>query len=150
MTSWRSRHVGGKPAAMTSLPWIAFDGSDRHMMVMQSEDTMTTYFVTRHKGALKWAHRQGYRAAVAVDDFNADVIEPGDRVLGTLPVHIIAEICERGGRFLHLQFDETPRGAEWSADEMERNGARLVEYRAEQVDDTGTAVGDASKGNGTR
>ncbi len=95
---------------------------------------MTTYFVTRHPGAIEWARRQGIEAEL-VRDFKSDVIAPGDVVLGTLPVQLIAEVNARGGRYLHLEMSLPPeaRGKDLSADDMDRFGARLVEYRAERV-----------------
>ncbi len=90
---------------------------------------MTTYFVTRHQGALDWARAQGVEAD-PLDHLDPATIAPGDMVIGTLPVHIIAEICTRGGRYLHLVLDLPPeaRGKELSAADMTRFGARLEEY----------------------
>lgn len=96
---------------------------------------MANCFVTRHRGAAEWARRQGIEArAVAHLDIGKDV-RAGDVVLGTLPVHLAAEVSAKGARYLHLTIDtpEAARGSELSADDMERYGARLVEYRAERV-----------------
>jgi len=45
-------------------------------------------------------------------------------------VHLAAEICDRGARYLHLTLDlpAAARGRDLSADEMERYGARLTDY----------------------
>ncbi len=90
---------------------------------------MTTYFITRHQGALDWARAQGI-GADPLDHLDPTTIARGDTVIGTLPVHIIAEICTRGGRYLHLVMDVPPeaRGKELTAAEMTRFGARLEEY----------------------
>jgi CRISPR-associated protein Csx16 len=50
--------------------------------------------------------------------------------MGTLPVNLAAEVCARGGRYLHLTLDLPPeaRGRDLSAEEMERFGARLTEF----------------------
>ncbi len=90
---------------------------------------MTTLFVTRHAGAVEWARRQGI-AARAVAHLDPETIGPGDRVLGILPVHVAARVCERGGRYFHLSLDLPPeaRGRELSADDMERHGAQLTEF----------------------
>jgi len=91
---------------------------------------MTTYFVTRHQGALEWAQRRGLEADEMLPHFDPDVIRPGDAVIGTLPVHVAAQICARGGRYMHLILNTPPqsRGKELTADDMERFGARLEEY----------------------
>lgn len=91
---------------------------------------MTTYFITRHQGALEWAQRQGIEATVLA---HLDVahIHPGDTVIGTLPVHIAAEICAIGATYLHLILDtpEHMRGHELTADEMTKYNAHLMEFK---------------------
>jgi CRISPR-associated protein Csx16 len=97
---------------------------------------MTSYFVTRHPGAVEWARRRGIEAA-AVDHLDADLLRPGDVVMGTLPVQLIAAVTTKGARYLHLEMTvpREARGTHLSADDMERFGARLIEYRAERVGD---------------
>lgn len=96
---------------------------------------MTTWFVTRHAGALDWAKAQGMDDAKAVSHLDMTQVEEGDRVLGTLPVHLAAGVCARGARYLHLSIDipEDRRGSELSAADMETFGARLEEYRVERM-----------------
>lgn len=91
---------------------------------------MTTFLVTRHPGALEWAARQGFPIDRRLDHLDPPDIQPGDTVIGTLPVHLTAEVCARGGRFFNLSLDLPPaaRGTELSADDMDRYGARLEEY----------------------
>ncbi len=90
---------------------------------------MTTYFITRHKGAIDWARARRIEAE-HVAHLDPAVIKPGDHVLGTLPVSEAAEVCARGGRYFHLKLNLPPeaRGRELSADDMERFGAALEEY----------------------
>lgn len=96
---------------------------------------MTSWFVTRHPGALEWASRQGL-AAEAVSHLKIAQVTAGDTVIGTLPVHLAAEVCVRGGRYLHLTLDlpEDARRRELTADDMERYGARLGEYSVRRVE----------------
>ncbi|MCG5536614.1 CRISPR-associated protein Csx16 [Ectothiorhodospira mobilis] len=98
---------------------------------------MTTHFVTRHSGAVEWAHHQGLAVDRQVDHLDPMDLAPGDTVIGTLPVHLAAAICERGARYLHLSLDLPPelRGRELSADDMEAAGARLEAYRVERLDE---------------
>lgn len=95
---------------------------------------MTTYFVTAHPGALDWARAQGIEAA-AVAHLDPAVVKAGDIVIGTLPVHLVAAIGERGGRYLHLAMElpAEARRRELSAEDMVRYGARLEEYEARRV-----------------
>jgi CRISPR-associated protein Csx16 len=95
---------------------------------------MTAYFVTRHPGAEQWARRLKIDA-VRVDHLDIGTIVAGDLVLGTLPIHLAAEVIRRGARYKHLEIDipREVRGRDLSADDMERFGARLQEYRVERV-----------------
>jgi CRISPR-associated protein Csx16 len=94
---------------------------------------MTVLFVTRHTGARDWATRQGHDAATIVAHLEPSQIaslRPGDTVIGTLPVNIVAELCARGVRYLHLSLDlpAEARGRDLSADEMDAFGARLEAF----------------------
>lgn len=95
---------------------------------------MATYFVTRHPGAVEWARRQGIDAQL-ITHLNPAQVEKGDTVLGTLPIQLVAGINERGARYLHLEISlpEAQRGVALSAEEMDRLGARLIEYEARRV-----------------
>jgi CRISPR-associated protein Csx16 len=88
---------------------------------------MTTWFVSRHPGAVEWARRLGLEVDRWVAHLQAADVAPGDVVAGTLPVQIAAEVCARGARYLHLSLDlpAAARGRELSANELERYGARL-------------------------
>lgn len=96
---------------------------------------MTTWFITRHSGALEWAARQSIFVDHTCVHLDIARIEPGDTVIGTLPVHLAAGVCERGARYLHLALEIPPdaRGRELSANELEAFGARLEEYRIQPV-----------------
>jgi len=91
------------------------------------------YFVTRHPGAIKWAQRNGLRARkIEMKDFDPQVVQPGDVVAGTLPIHLVAELNQRGAHYWHLTMDVPVdmRGRELTADDMDACGARLDEFRA--------------------
>lgn len=100
------------------------------------------YFVTRHRGAIKWAADGGARARkILQDSFDPSIVCPGDIVIGTLPVHLVAEINRRGCHYWHLTM-EVPsdwRGKELDAEQMRAFGARLQEFR---VADMGVRVSD--------
>jgi CRISPR-associated protein Csx16 len=70
-----------------------------------------------------------------LDHLDVETIQPGDEVIGILPVNLAAEVCARGGRFFNLSLNVPPeaRGRELSADELEQYGARIEEYRVERV-----------------
>lgn len=97
---------------------------------------MTTYFITRHKGAVEWARAQGI-TATQISHLDPGMIRQGDTVLGTLPVNIAAEICARGARYFHLSLDvpEALRGEELTAAQMQACSAALEEYDVREVND---------------
>lgn len=97
---------------------------------------MTTYFVSRHPGAQEWAAGEGITVDTVIAHLDPEVIQPGDVVIGTLPVHLAAQVCQHGGRFLHLSVDVPPewRGRELTAADLRQCGARLEEYRVTRLD----------------
>ncbi len=96
---------------------------------------MTTLFVSRHPGAREWAAEEGVIVDAVVAHLDPDTIQPGDVVIGTLPIHLAARVCERGGRYLHLSLELPPdwRGRELSAADLRSCGARLEAYRVAAV-----------------
>lgn len=97
--------------------------------------SMTTYFISRHPGACDWAAEEGIRVDRQVAHFDPDIVQPGDVVIGTLPVNLAARVCQRGGRYLHLSLELPPdwRGRELSATDLRRFGARLEAYQVALV-----------------
>lgn len=100
---------------------------------------MTTWLVTRHKGAEKWASMAGVcpDAGCVVASLEPQLVAAGDLVVGTLPINIAADIVARGARYLHLSLNVPPeaRGQELSPDDMRKYGARLEEYEIRKTID---------------
>jgi CRISPR-associated protein Csx16 len=98
---------------------------------------MTRWFVSRHSGAVAWARRRGLHVDRFAAHLNARDVSPGDVVMGTLPVQLAAEVCERGAKFyaLCLAVNEGQRGADLGADELEELGARLQRYHVRREED---------------
>lgn len=96
---------------------------------------MTVFFVTRHSGAREWAAEEGIVVDEVISHLEPERIQVGDRVIGTLPANLAAEVCARGGRYLHLSLDlpAALRGAELTAEQMRQCGARIEEYRIERL-----------------
>ncbi len=91
---------------------------------------MTTYFITRHPGALDWAQAQGIHWDRHVAHLETHEIAAGDIVIGSLPVHLAAEVCALGARYFNLSLDllAHQRGRELDAATLEASNARLEEY----------------------
>lgn len=93
---------------------------------------MKTYFISRHPGAVEWAESEGFHVDERLAHFDVSIVMPGDRVLGTLPINLVAQVNVRGGEYLHLTLElpSSSRGKELSADDMRQYGARLERYQA--------------------
>ncbi|SUO91293.1 CRISPR-associated protein Csx16 [Suttonella indologenes] len=92
---------------------------------------MTVWFVSRHQGAIDWiAEQKLWQVDRVVPHLAVEEINAGDVVLGTLPVHLAAQVCERGARFYFLQMPQSlaMRGSEFSAQEMREAGASLQAF----------------------
>ncbi|HUM95558.1 MAG TPA: CRISPR-associated protein Csx16 [Candidatus Competibacter sp.] len=96
---------------------------------------MTTLFISRHPGAREWAVEEGIIVDAVIAHLDPETVQSGDVVIGTLPIHLAARVCERGGRYLHLSLELPPdwRGRELSAADLRRFGARLEEYQVTAV-----------------
>ena len=94
-----------------------------------------TYFISRHKGALEWAQRNGFENAEIIAHFDPSVVRKGDKVIGTLPVHLAGQVCENGGRYFHLSMNVPVdrRGTEISADDMDSFGAHVKEFNIQPI-----------------
>lgn len=91
---------------------------------------MTTWFVSRHPGAIEWATRQHLHVDCVVPHLDPTQVQPGDTVIGSLPVNLAAQVCASGAAYLHLAL-ELPagsRGQELTADDLERLGAQLESF----------------------
>ena len=88
---------------------------------------MTTWFVSRHPGANAWAQEQGLHIDRYVSHLDTTQIQPGDTVIGTLPVHLAAAVCSQGARFFNISLDLPPqwRGLELSVANLRQCKARL-------------------------
>jgi len=91
---------------------------------------MTIYFVSRHPGAVEWAARQNFHVDALVAHLDPAQVQPGDTVIGSLPVNLAAQVCERGAAYWHLSL-ELPahsRGHELSATDMLQMGAYVKRF----------------------
>jgi len=123
--------------------WVAGDGNQITGMFLEEaaqrvvdeaagepQQAPRTYLVTRHAGARQWAEEEGIGVDELVSHLDVTCIRPGDTVIGSLPVNLAAQVCARGGRYLHLTLEVPPglRGRELSAETMRDLGARVEAY----------------------
>ena len=91
---------------------------------------MTTWFVSRHPGALQWMQQCGPAFDCHVPHLDPADVRRGDTVIGTLPVHLAAQVCARGATYWHLvlAMPAQQRGQELSAQELLALGATLQQF----------------------
>lgn len=91
---------------------------------------MTIYFISRHPGAIAWARQQKLEIDRLLSHLDPAMLQPGDWVIGTLPVNLAAEVCARGGRYFNLSLNLRPeqRGKELNLEELLAAQARLEEF----------------------
>lgn len=89
-----------------------------------------TIFVSRHPGAVEWARRRGLAVDQWLTHLNIAQLRAGDTVIGTLPIQLVAQVCDRGARYLHLSLTLPAewRGRELTADELARADAKLEAF----------------------
>lgn len=101
---------------------------------------MTTWFVSRHSGAIAWARSAGVKVSSGgvVASLDVEQVKSGDLVIGTLPINLAAEVLRRGARYEHLAMElpSDARGQELSEEDMCRYGARLERYHIELLGQT--------------
>jgi CRISPR-associated protein Csx16 len=91
---------------------------------------MTTWFISRHPGAIAWAARQGLLVDQQVSHLEPGQVQPGDTVIGTLPVNLAAEVCRVGAHYINLSVNVPAdlRGTELSLEQMIACQARLEAF----------------------
>lgn len=96
---------------------------------------MTTYFITRHMGAVDWAVSNKVMFDVHLTHLlSLDELQAGDTIIGTLPINIVAQINAVGVRYVHLSLQIPPhlRGVELSQEMLDECGASLEEFVVER------------------
>jgi CRISPR-associated protein Csx16 len=91
---------------------------------------MKTWLITRHPGAVSWFAEQGIHIDEHLPHLDAEKISPADVVYGSLPIHLVAKICEAGAQYWHLSLDMPSqlRGQELSSTQLKRINARLERF----------------------
>lgn len=91
---------------------------------------MTRWFVSRHEGAIEWARQNELQIDRWATHLDLAEIHKDDVVIGTLPVHLAAEVCARGAEFhfLSLNLNVQQRGVELDAAAMQAAKCRLQRY----------------------
>lgn len=99
---------------------------------------MTTYFITRHDGALDWAKENNVQFDIHLTHLSDNVtLKAGDVVIGTLPINIVYKINQMGVRYVHLSL-ELPadlRGVALSYKQLLACQASLEAFNVQLIDE---------------
>lgn len=91
---------------------------------------MTIWFVSRHQGAIEWIQQQGIQIDRFESHLDVSLVQTGDVVIGTLPIHLAAQVCEKGATFyfLSVNVSREQRGTELTAKQISEQGGCLQSY----------------------
>ena len=96
---------------------------------------MTTWFISRHEGAIEWVKQQNIQIDRFESHLNTSLVQTGDVVIGTLPIHLAAEICQKGAKFYFLSVNVKPeqRGTELTAQQLVEQGCTLQAFHIQKL-----------------
>ncbi len=97
---------------------------------------MTTYLVTRHQGAIEWINYMGHTYDSHISHLqDIDSLKKGDTLIGSLPINMVAELCERGINYVHLslRIPEEWRGKELTGEQLANLDAKLERFEVKKL-----------------
>jgi len=96
---------------------------------------MTTWFISRHLGAIEWIKQQNIQIDRFESHLDTSLVQAGDVVIGTLPIHLVAEICQKGAKFYFLSVNVKPeqRGTELTAQQLVEQGCTLQAFHIQKL-----------------
>ena len=88
---------------------------------------MTTYFISRHSGAIKSVAHQHMPVDQRMAHLDPAIVRAGEIVVGSLPVNLVAPARARGAAYWRpsLELPAELRGQELGADDLGPLGARV-------------------------
>lgn len=100
---------------------------------------MAIWFISRHEGAIEWMQQQSISVDHWATHLDLEAIQPGDIVIGILPIAIAAEVIAQGARYFALILPQrvSERGQEHSCAAMIERGAYLQEFLVTAVNRKG-------------
>ena len=86
------------------------------------------YCINRHECVLDWMRNRGIVVDKLIRYFDASIVKKGDIVIGNLPINIIGDVCNRGGRFFHFSYSVDGNKRDLTVDDLNKSKAYLKEY----------------------
>ena len=98
---------------------------------------MAIWFVSRHPGAITWAKQQKLSIDHWIDHLDSEQLSPGDKVIGSLPVNLAAQLCAAGIEYWHLSLHipKALRGIELTAQQLQQLDAQLEAFHISPLPD---------------
>lgn len=96
---------------------------------------MTTWFISRHTGAIEWVKQQNIQIDCFESHLDTSLVQAGDVVIGTLPIHLAAEVCQKGAKFYFLSVNVTreQRGTELSCEQLTEQQCSIQPFWVEKL-----------------
>ena len=96
---------------------------------------MTTWFISRHPGAIKWVKLQNIQIDRFESHLDTSLVQAGDVVIGTLPLHLAAEVCQKGVKFYLRSMNVTPeqRGTELTCKQLTEQQCSIQPFMVEKL-----------------
>lgn len=118
---------------------------------------MTVYFITRHPMTERWVRFASRRSKLpwqvdtVLEHLDPAIVQPGDVVMGTLPLNVVDAVLQRGAQFWALDLDVPPalRGKELSATQLAAFKARLTQYEVKSINSAAVKPGRAARAQGS-
>ena len=84
---------------------------------------------------MEWIARQGLHVDREVTHLDLQDVQPGDTVVGTLPVHLAAMVCRHQAAYVHLAVNlpEEMRGVELDARQLQVLSATLQRFEIKPI-----------------
>ena len=98
---------------------------------------MAVYFVSRHPGAIAWMKRQNIRVDAWFDHLTAESVNEGDTVIGVLPIHLVARLCQKNVKFyaLTMECSRQQRGQELNDEQLNQMSCHLTRFDVRLVEE---------------
>ncbi len=106
---------------------------------MALKTNQKTWFVSRHSGAWDWFLKYGnqgrWNNVERVSHIDIDKVGCGDTIIGILPIHLAADVCDNGAQYWHLSISvpEHLRGKELTCNDMALLPAKLEQYEIRRI-----------------
>ena len=91
---------------------------------------MTTWFISRHEGAIEWVKQQNIQIDRFERHLNTSLVQTGDVV-----IHLAAEICQKGAKFyfLSVNVSREQRGTELTCDQLTEQQCSIQPFWIEKL-----------------